>query len=123
MIFIVLLIFLHSLLYFQAPVSKIVHSSAGRHPIQSSLATVYHSFVSETVSIASLCLVVTIYYGKSLVEFLVLFFVLYRFCEGSKTPQKVEDEENMIRLISDLLNPICLFHLFLAEVHSSYMNS
>lgn len=37
-------------------------------------------------------------------------------CEGSKTPQKVEDEENMLHLISDLLNPICLFHLFLAEL-------
>ncbi|KAK1363660.1 Golgin candidate 6 [Heracleum sosnowskyi] len=37
-------------------------------------------------------------------------------CEGSKTPQTVEDEESMLRLISNLLNPICLFHLFLAEL-------
>ncbi|KAL8117564.1 uncharacterized protein LOC141662018 isoform X2 [Apium graveolens] len=37
-------------------------------------------------------------------------------CEESKTPQKVEDEENMFCFISDILNPICLFHLFLAEL-------
>ncbi|WOH10060.1 hypothetical protein DCAR_0729521 [Daucus carota subsp. sativus] len=39
---------------------------------------------------------------------------------GSITLQKVEDEDNMYRHISDLLNPICLFHLFLAELLYDY---